>query len=194
MSPGDFLRAYDRFMAQGIYVSPPAQKWLGERAATLPPNYILMQGKLQSRVIPAAGKRIGVVWFAPDGPDGLADAQSDAIRAGRELRGQVDLLVGVSPWGSDAERKFTERVEGLYHIIMGGGPGYGFGSSLKGANKGVLWLRPEPQGSAVNVVEILSWPEPALHIWEYSANFTARVELLGPNVPSDAVIEEIFNE
>lgn len=189
-SPENILRAYNRFMAQGIYLSPRAQKWLGERAEKLPPNYIRMDGKAVSRIIPVAGKQVGVVYFA----DSQTDAQTDALDAGRKLRGQVDLLIGVSPWGRDAERAFAHKADSLYHIILGGGPGYGFGASILGKNDGLIWARPEGLGAAVNIVEINAWPDPAFHMWGREANFNADLIMLGPSVPSDPLIVKLFPE
>lgn len=183
-SPDDILRAYSRFIAQGVYLSPRAQKWLGSRVASLPPSYIRMGAKAESRIIPVAGKQVGVVYFAGD--------QADALAAGRKIRRQVDLLIGVSPWGREDERAFADKADGLYHIILGGGPGYGFGASLLGKNQGLLWTRPEPNGIAVNLIDIKAWPDPALHIWETGANYGAHVIMLGPSVPSDRVISELF--
>lgn len=191
--PENILRAYDRFMAQGIYLSPRAQKWLGKRAEKLPPNYIRMTNKVQSRIIPVAGRQVGIVYFAQtDDAAGLKRAQADALEAGRKLRGQADLLIGVSPWGRDSERVFAEKTDGLFHIILGGGPGYGFGASVIGKNEGLLWVRPEAQGIAANLVQISAWPDPALHIWGYDANYRAEVIMLSPAIPSDPVILGLF--
>lgn len=191
--PDLFLRAYNRLMPQCVYVSPPAQKWLGELAAALPRSYVRMQGKAQSRIIPVARRQVGIVFFA-QGDNEIWDeaAQNDALKAGRELRGAVDLLIGVSPWGSEAERKFAAQADGLYHIILGGGPGYGFASAVTGPNRGVLWARPEMEGSAVTLLELLDWPDPAMHVWENQANFSSQLKLLGPDVPSDLGIVNIF--
>lgn len=187
--PADlFIAAYDRLTAQCVYVSSQAQKWLDDHAPALPFNYVRMRGKPQVRVIPVAGRRVGIICFAP----GNENAREEAIKAGRELRGAVDLLVGVSPWGADAEREFAARADGLYHILLGGGPGYGFGSAVSGPSRGVLWARSETEGRAVTIIELLAWPDPAMHMWENHANFTSQVKSLGPDVPSDQEIMRIF--
>jgi hypothetical protein len=194
LNPEQILGAYNRFMAQCIYLSPQTQAWMGERVKSLPANYLRMGGTAQSRIIPVSGGQVGIVCFAQADKRSLQEARNDALEAGRKLRGQVDLLIGVSPWGSDAERAFADQADGLYHIILGGGPGYGFGASVPGKNKGLLWARPEREGITVNLVEIKAWPDPALHIWEREANYTAEVIMLGPSIPSDPVILELLKE
>lgn len=192
--PQDVLRAYNRFFAQGIYLSPRAQKWLGALAAALPPNYLKMQSRPVSRVIPLGGRSVGLVFFPKaeaSRPNEIAAAYAEALQAGRSLRPQVDLLVGVSPWGIHGERAFAEQAEGVYHLILGGGPGYGFGFALMGGGGGVIWARPEDQGRSVNLVEILAWPDAAPR-WEPEANFRAQIILLGPEVPDDPGILRIF--
>lgn len=193
--PEDFLRAYDRFSAQGVYLSPRAQKWLGKLSADLPPNYIKMQSRPLSRVIPLDGRSVGLVFFPQaDGkrPNEIAAAYAEALEAGRALRREVDLLVGVSPWGIDAERPFAEKAQGLYHVLLGGGSGFGFDSVVVGEAGGVIWVRPEDQGRTVNRIEILAWPEGAAPHWEPEANFRADMLPLGPSVPSDPEIARIF--
>lgn len=183
-------------MAQGIYVSPQARVWLGGKSSSLAANYLLMDKQAQSRIIPVAGRRVGLVFFAPADPakaSEIAAAERNAIEAGRQIGREVDLLIGISPWGDKTERAFAARAEGLYHIILGGGPGYGFAASVGGSGSGVLRARPESRGRSVNVIEVLQWPEPAMHAWQYQVNFTARTQLLDSSIPSDPVIMEIFS-
>lgn len=195
IAPENFLRAYDRFDAHGIYVSPRAQAWLGDKAEGLPPQYLLLKQLPLARMVSIAGRKVALVFLPPTDKNAPAEMPAEykvAITAGRVAAQEAALVIAVSPWGSRLERAFAAEAEGIFHIILGGGPGYGFAFSAMGELEGVLWTRPEDQGRSVNVIEILAWPSPAAHKWEYGVNYEAYIKLLSPNIPPDPVIVEIF--
>ena len=195
IAPENFLRAYDRFGSQGIYVSPKAQAWLGSKADNLPSNYILTGQAPLTRIVPLAGQNIALVYLPytdKTAPADMTDEYKAALAAGRAAAQEARLVIAVSPWGSKLERAFSAQAEGIFHIILGGGPDYGFASSTVGDMEGLLWTRPEDQGRSVNVIEVLAWPAPAAHRWEYGVNYEAYIKLLGHSIPPDPVIADIF--
>lgn len=195
LAPQNFLRAYERFNAQGIYVSPRAQAWLGDKVKTLPAYFLLLKQAPLTRIVFIAGSKVALVFLPPTdkiAPGEMSEEYKAALSAGRTAAQEAALVIAVSPWGSELERAFAGEAEGIFHIILGGGPGYGFASSAVGELEGVLWTRPENQGRSVNVIEILAWPSPAAHRWEYGITYEAYTKLLSPNIPPDPVIMEIF--
>lgn len=185
--------------SQAVYVSDKAAQWLAP-AGALPSSFLLVRERARTRIIDYQGRKVGVVLFpaaqsfAKTSPDPLQAAMDEALRAGRELAGQVHLLIGVSPWGSEAEKDFAYQAEGLFHILLGGGSGYGFAFAVTGQNGGVLWVRPETDGRSVNVIRLLAWPAPGQHLWQMQANFEASLILLSPQVPENQLIKSLFPE
>ncbi len=209
VSPSRILEAYTRLNSQAVYVSPNAESWLTEGASHLPPPFMPVSGAPCVLVFAYGPYKIGVILLPKidEPPMELAPekalearqrainkAYAQALQAGGQLAGNVCLLIGVSPWGSEEERNFLPQAEGIFHIILGAGAGYGFPFAVAGAHGGVLWARPENSGKSVNVINILQWPQQGLHLWQPQANFEAYLQLLGAEIQPDTVIGNMFPE
>lgn len=116
----------------------------------------------------------------------------EAITHGRRLGSQVDLLIGVSPWGNRVEQSFMEQAAGLYHILLGGGSGMSFPYASTAAGYPLIWSRPYPEGRSVNLIKLYEWPQPGFSQWTPEIGFSANFEDLGPSVPSDPEIARLL--
>lgn len=175
------------------WLSSKAEKWLRERAGGVPAGYAPVGAEPVSRIIDTQAGKIGVVLFPEGrqpgkGPDAALAAK--ALAAGKALQGKTRLVIGVSPWGYVGERDFLKKAEGVFGCILGGGEGIGFDFSLREA-PGVLWLRPDTQGRAVNILELLELPafgeSPR---WKQDDSFRAYLEFLGDPFPYDPVMKK----
>ncbi len=178
------------------WLSPGAAAWFKQSAGATPPGFSEVGAEAVSRVISTPVGKIGVVLF-PEGPvqgKGPAPEQEQrALAAGRGLRDQCALVIGISPWGYVGERDFLPKAAGVFNIIMGGGEGVGFAHSLSDKRPGLLWLRPDTQGRAVNVLEIRQLPGKNF-AWKENGNFKAQLEWLTDDVRPDPAMLRIIGE
>lgn len=169
------LAAYKSMQPQGVYLSQAAQSWFAQHRQRVPQAFVPVGDEPQTRVYDSAGKKIGVVYFprlkaaASAGQNGgtpldISQAARRVLEAGEKLRPKVDLLIGISPWGIDAEQAFVPLSSNLYDIILGGGRGYGFPSasfsSMDLNGYAPLWSRPIGRGTALNIIRVYTWPKP----------------------------------
>ncbi|MDL2306744.1 hypothetical protein LJC48_01760 [Desulfovibrio sp. OttesenSCG-928-C06] len=112
----------------------------------------------------------------------------EAAKCGRQLAPQVDLLIGVSPWGYRVERHFIGQTPGLYHILLGGGSGLSFPYASTEGGYPLIWSRPYPEGRSVNLIKLYEWPQPGISQWTPEISFGADFEDLGSSIPSDPEI------
>lgn len=124
--------------------------WFRESDAAVPPGWRAAGDGPQTVTLERAGVRIGIVVFpvTPE-PYGLpgAGALRAVLDAAAALRPDVDLLAGLSAWGARGEQALLAEADGLFDILLGSGPGRGFG--LRREDGGVLWVRPEFEGVSV---------------------------------------------
>lgn len=175
-------------------------------AGKTPPGYQVVDAEPVSRIIDTRLGKVGVLLF-PQGPvPGRAPTpaqEQKVLAAGRALRAQTVLLLGVSPWGLVGEKQFLPRARGVFDCILGGGEGVGFAQSLSEKSPGVLWLRPDGKGRAVNVVEILEVPKRDVRpqaqaqngndpVWIDGRTFRAELEFLDSSFPSDPAMRKII--
>ncbi len=172
----------------------PEESALLSRAGIVPPDSAVVLGQAPvTRILARGGVRVGLVFFpvpAKSGEKVEDKARSATIRAARDLRGQVDLLVGVSPWGSMAEEAFLAANPDLLDVLLGGGPGFGAPAEPQPA-PGTLWARSHTKGKTINRLDIaLPLKRPAAP-WTPGENHQAA--LLNPDhtVPGDPDIQAL---
>jgi len=100
------------------------------------------------------------------------------------------LIIGLSAWGADLEKRYLEFSGCSVHVLLGAGKG--FGTRGKIVNNGhTLWIRPYPKGKAVNLLKILRFPfRDTGWQWKQGDNVILDVCALNERVPSD---EKILN-
>jgi len=121
--------------------------------------WVTPPGKVASKVIERKNLRIGLVFFpALATPEtSPSDADMNAVRKeARNLRPNVDVVIGVSPWGFAAEKAFLEKYKGEdqpLDVLLGGGQGSGSRGKLE-ADSTTAWVRPFSKGKSVSVVRL----------------------------------------
>lgn len=189
------LAAYTLLRVDAGWLSAKAAQWLKKGAGSVPRGFSEIGTAPRTRTVDTAIGTIGIVFF-PEGPvPGKAPdpAQEQAVlEAGRSLKERCALVLGISPWGYVGERDFLPKAEGVFNVILGGGEGVGFGHSLSNKGPGVLWLRPDSQGRAVNILEIHTLPSRGVpYVWREEQTFSARLEWLDEKYRSDPAMEKI---
>lgn len=179
-----------------VYLSSQAAAWLHENGAACPAKAIPVTNSPQTKTFSTAGKTIAVIFLPPGSdPSGMPSTRQidEALDAGREVNNTADLVIAVSPWGMHAELNHAARFEGVFHIILGGGPGMGIAPQIIHAAPAVLWGRAESQGRALMLIEILAWPNPAMPTaWMESVNFTWRELTLSMPIAEDPTVRDII--
>lgn len=191
--PKEILAAYTALRPRAAYLSPEAGRWFRAARLDIPDFFVPLpgaEGRAASRVVDFGGHKVGLVFFAAD--ENLEQARAGAMFAGRQLAPRVHLLVGISPWGFEAERAFLPEAAGLFHILLGGGSGPGFAAASSAQSGQLLWSRPAASGTGVNVISLYRWPEAGPLHWENGLTFEARQEFLGPGIKEDPDIARLF--
>ncbi|QLA16715.1 hypothetical protein GD605_11640 [Desulfolutivibrio sulfoxidireducens] len=181
-------------LSPDILCLAPEESTLLSRAGIVPPDSAVVLGPAPvTRIITRGGVRIGLVFFpipAKPGEKVEDKARSATIRAARELRGQADLLVGISPWGSMAEEAFLSANPDLLDVLLGGGPGFGTPAAPQPV-PGTLWARSHTKGKTVNRLDIPLPLKKTAVPWTPGENHHS--ELLNPDytVPGDPAIQAL---
>lgn len=190
------LAAYSLLNVNLGWISPKSARWLRANTGKLPNAFIAVEKQPVVRLLKSPLGMVGVVLF-PEGPvpgKGPTTRQEEAVlQAGRELDKKAVLVVGVSPWGYVGERDFLPKAQGVFSCLFGGGEGVALAHALSDKYPGVLWLRPDTQGRAVNILEILL--PPALgKTWVENTHFKARLEFLDEEFPADPSMLSIIGK
>ena len=181
-------------------MSPKSARWLKESSGKIPAGYQVVNTEPVSCLINTRMGKVGVLLF-PQGPaPGKAPSpaqEQSVLTAGRALRSQAALVLGVSPWGLSGEKNFLPKAQGVFDCILGGGEGVAFAQSVSDKVPGVLWLRPDGKGRAVNILEILRMPEretgrKAAPVWVDGVTFRASLEFLDSSFPQDPAVQKLI--
>lgn len=180
------------------WLSPKAARWLRKAAGAIPAGYHEVNAEPVVRVLNTPAGAVGIVLF-PEGPTPgkgpTPDLEQKVLAAGRTLRERTLAVLGVSPWGYVGERDFLPKAEGVFTCILGSGEGVAFSHSLSEKNPGILWLRPDGQGRAVNILEFLQLPVPGSAMrWREGVTFNARLDFLGGAYPPDPKMAKIIGD
>ncbi len=149
-----------------------------------------------TQVVTVNGARVGVVYFPflPGDEAPPKEAMDAVLDAAAKLRQEVNLVVGVSPWGYKAEQALTttrEKDLGAFDILLGGGLGAGAKGHLIGDK--TLWVRPYSRGKAVNVVTVSDLPAKNSKLsWKENDNITFDIAALKDDISPEPKVDSLF--
>lgn len=169
--------------------------WLRGAGANPGPAWLPPAPEPRVRRLDAGGLRVGVVVL-PAGQGLHAPAAPEAVEAvlhaARELRPEVDLLVGLGAWGWQADKALLEAPGLPLDVLLSSGAGHGTGVRPVAGGR-VLEVRPEYQGWSVIRLDILALPQAGPDAaWTEGVHYRARVLKLDATVPGDAKVSSIL--
>jgi hypothetical protein len=181
------------------FMSPRAAAWMEKNVKAIPPGFHVVHSAPVSRLVPTPAGNIGLVFF-PYGHGELgaptAEQVKSVLAAGASLRAKSVLLVGVSPWGYDAEKVFLRQGEGVFHILLGGGDGMPFAQAIAKECPSILWSRADSMGRAVTDIALMELPPSAASgeraQWLEGITFKARLVFLDDSFSSDPQMQRIL--
>ncbi|MBF0482076.1 MAG: hypothetical protein HQK81_12110 [Desulfovibrionaceae bacterium] len=187
------VAAYGKLGYNAGYITVAEGKALASAGAALPPGFLTAGDAPQKAVYTIGGNTIGVVFFPELGrAEGPSEAAIQAVAgAAASLRPDVKLVIGVSPWGSEAESRYLAHAKPAVDVLLGGGPGIGLTARPDATGK-VLWMRSFGKGKTLDALDLLAWPGGADFTWKDKVNFTFQVISLGDDYAAKPEIDALF--
>jgi hypothetical protein len=115
------------------------------------------------QMLEKGGFSIGIVLFPVPG-NGSSKVDDEVMfqvaEAASGLRGAVDLVAGMSPWGEPNEKLFLESHPNVLDVLFGSGFGAGSGLRRVGESS-TVWIRPEFNGWSIQALTITLAPQSA---------------------------------
>ena len=181
------------------FMSARAAGWMEKNARAIPPGFHIVRDAPVSLLAPSPAGSIGLVFFpygqGKEGRPTEGQIQS-VLSAASALRAQSVLLVGVSPWGYEAEKAFLRQGEGAFHILLGGGEGMPFAQAIAKECPAILWSRPDSMGRAITEINLMELPPSAASggraQWLEGISFKARLLFLDDSYPADPQMQQIL--
>jgi hypothetical protein len=120
------------------------------------------------------------------------DRHDDAtFRMAQRARHKAGVVIGVSPWGADAEEAWLTAHPEALDILLGAGPGPGSGGLFVG-NGATVWMRPYADGKTVGEIRIQKFPPAGTKAtWRPGDNISATAIPLTHFVADDPEIAAI---
>lgn len=152
------------------------------------------------------------VWPGP--PDDMLDSVLAAARSARERRDDTagkrsaplradmapapkdaapELVVGISPWGFQAERIALPRLAEAFHMILGAGEGAPLTAEAPEDAPSVLWSRADADGRGVIVLDVLAPPRRG-QSWDPTTAAWAREIEIAPPLPANPEMERLLRQ
>jgi len=183
------LAAYNLLNADLGWLSKKSAEWLRRNAGGIPRGFVEVGSEPVTRLLDSPVGPLGFVLF-PEGPKpGRSPTPKQiatVVAAGKSLKDQAVMVVGISPWGYVGERDFLPEAQGVFDCILGSGEGVGFPSAVPQKTPGVLWIRPDAAGRSINLLELYVKPQIGQKTaWIERTTFGASLEFLGNNRPPD---------
>jgi hypothetical protein len=176
-------------------LSPEEAKALQDQGLKMPPAWVALDNKkVQSTILTVAGGKIGVLFFPVLAKPG-ASVDEGLVhlieQEAQKLKPQVNLVVGVSPWGVQNESDFLDKVKPGLDVLLGSGPGVGF-SAKPSPNGKVLWMHTYTKGKAIYTVDLPAWPTDKDFQWTLDGNYSTKAVLLDDSFQTDPGMVDIF--
>jgi len=152
-------QAYESLDYDAIMLTPADAAVLGPDMPESLKTWVVPSGKVTTRTFERKNLRIGLVYFpvlaSPEAVPTKADME-EVRRQARNLRGEVNVVIGVSPWGFNGEKAFLEKYKGPdqpLDVLLGGGHGSGNRGKLE-ADSATAWVRSFSKGKSVSFVRL----------------------------------------
>ncbi len=122
-------------------------------------------------------------------PEASREGQATARTGEKSTQGQPALVIGLSPWGFQAELTALPRLAGTFHMVLGAGPGAPLVAEAPASAPSVLWSRADVDGRGLIVLDLLRLPTNGK--WDPVSSAWAREMAIQPPLPVDSLIEKI---
>ena len=189
-------KAYSALGYQAGALSQAEAAKLQSLSVPPPAGWVTLDAKEPKTVILTAnGHKIGVIYFPEAKHPGdlpsedVLDRISHAIK---ELRPQVELVAGVSPWGVTAENDYLEKAHPDLDILFGAGLGVGFMARPAAGGK-TLWTHAFNKGKALYTIDVLAMPGAKGFKWEAGKSFAAKAVSLDDSVAEDPAMRRLLD-
>ncbi len=182
------VKAYDMLRYDAGVLSPAEAKNFADMKIAGPQGWLTLEAK--APVVKMLTTNVGkvAVVFLPVGKkpgDGPTPDQEQAIaRALKDARSQARLVVGVSPWGVQAESDYLENAKPDLDVLLGSGSGVGFSAKPAQASR-VLWMHTYSKGKAIYTVDLLALPGEKGFKWELGTNYLTQAVVLDDTYTPD---------
>ncbi len=103
------------------------------------------------------------------------------------------IIVGISSWGREAERRFIKRHGGSCDLLLGSGPGGGLVSSFSD-NQATLWTRAYSKGRTITKISIAAFPPSTNpHTWKIADHVSTKLVVLNERVQDNPAMVKILS-
>ncbi len=188
-----FIDAYKMLDYDRVYITPEERDWLTKYGGPdLPASFRVMGDTPLTDIVERNGKRIGFVLFPVPAKFFEATGEDvvkvEAVAEG--LRGQVDLVVGISGWGRTNEQFYLEHASPALDVLIGTGPGSGMRGVIEGQGS-TYWVRSLTKGKYLLLLDIKSWPDENRR-WKKPETIDEKFEELDVRIPDDTAVRALF--
>jgi hypothetical protein len=187
------VKAYEALGYDAGAVSPAEAAKFSSLKTAAPKGWQVLDQKEPKTVILDSPKgKVGVVFFPEakkPGDDPSPQTVQAINRVIKDLRPQVKLVVGVSPWGVQTESDFLEKSKPDLDVLLGSGGGVGFSAKPSEGGK-TLWMHTYSKGKAIYTVDVLAWPSGKEFKWESGTNYATQALVLDDTFTPDSGIEQ----
>lgn len=192
-SPELVRRIYAGLRPDAGYLSDAAARWFGD---FVPDRFVRIEGSPVTRRLMVGGLSVALVFFPPL-PAKVREADSsllNAVLVAANEASDVDLRIGVSPWGFQGEYAAGQGLAQAFHIVLGAGEGAPFALDAS-AMEPALWVRAAENGRSVMTLELEGCPpRGASPVWIPGVNVRAREIRLEDDIPDDAAMRQLLLE
>jgi len=154
-------KAFDKLHHDLLFVTPYERQVLAKAGVAPRPTWVGNE-RLEKQILhTSAGTKVAVLLLPPlpraaqSIPQNLIHQVENAVHG---LRGTVNLIVAMSPWGYRHEQELLKANGPLPDILLGSGPGIGLTGTLA-AGQNTAWIRSFSQGKSIIRIEVIAWPE-----------------------------------
>ena len=158
-----------------------------------PSTFLPAQGAPWTRIFDKNGLKIGVVGFPyKEDPHAAVarELEKKVADAAQALRGTVDLVVGLSGWGERGELGFCGEFPGAVDVLLGAGPGTGYGVRAVAEGK-TLWVRPPFDGRGLIQLDVLAVPQGGQ--WREGTEYSYSLVELNSSVREVVEVTNLFS-
>ncbi|MBU1004165.1 MAG: hypothetical protein KKE73_16760 [Proteobacteria bacterium] len=179
------------------YLVPGEEDWLTDSGVPVPDNFVTASDRTTELIIERGDCRVGLIFFPKLIKGALEPSpmmMKAVVRKAESLSQRADMVIGLSPWGGDAERVLLDKYAPPLHLLFGAGPGPGLAGKFTRAGK-TLWVRSYKRGKAVHVIGIRRLPTADSNWkWVNNDNISMKLEVLNQDIAENADLTALLGK